>query len=32
MKYECCKLVKISFMHAIDQLQDFFTLEKAGYY
>jgi hypothetical protein len=30
MKYECCKLVKISFMHAIDQLQDFFItyLEK----
>jgi geranylgeranyl diphosphate synthase type II len=30
MKYECCKLAKISFMHAIDQLQDFFItyLEK----
>jgi geranylgeranyl diphosphate synthase type II len=25
MKYECCKLAqKISFMHAIDQFQDFF--------
>jgi geranylgeranyl diphosphate synthase type II len=33
MKYECCKLAqKISFMHAIDQLQDFFItyLEKQG--
>jgi hypothetical protein len=31
MKYECCKLAqKISFMHAIDQFQDFFItyLEK----